>query len=224
MARRLLDAGYELIVWNRSPERTAALANRGAGVAATPAEAAARSDVVITMLADPNALAAVAEGENGIAAGAGASLTVIDMSTVGPAAVERLAAALPDDVELLDAPVLGSLDEAQAGTLTIFVGGPAERVERWSPLLATLGSPVAVGPLGSGQAAKLVANGSLFGVLGTLGESLALGRGLGLGAETIYRYSPRRRSPRRPSGGGLRSRQVGTPDGFRSPSRVRTPS
>jgi HAD superfamily hydrolase (TIGR01450 family) len=187
MARRLLDAGYELIVWNRSPERTAALADRGARVAATPAEAAARSDVVITMLADPNALAAVAEGENGIAAGVGPSLTVIDMSTVGPAAVERLAAALPDGVDLLDAPVLGSLDEAQAGALTIFVGGPAECVERWSPLLATLGSLVAVGPLGSGQAAKLVANGTLFGMLGTLGESLALGRGLGLGAETIYR-------------------------------------
>jgi 3-hydroxyisobutyrate dehydrogenase-like beta-hydroxyacid dehydrogenase len=105
---------------------------------------------------------------------------MIEMSTVGPAAISRLAALLPEGVGLLDAPVLGSLAEAESGALTIFVGGPAPLAERWMPLLTALGTPHHVGPLGAGAAAKLVANSTLFGVLGVLGEALALARGLGL--------------------------------------------
>jgi 3-hydroxyisobutyrate dehydrogenase-like beta-hydroxyacid dehydrogenase len=95
MAARLLDAGYEVVVWNRSSEKASPLIERGAVGAVTSADAAGRADVLITMVADPAALRAVTEGPGGVAARAGASLTVIEMSTVGPAAVARLASVLP---------------------------------------------------------------------------------------------------------------------------------
>jgi 3-hydroxyisobutyrate dehydrogenase/2-hydroxy-3-oxopropionate reductase len=190
-ARRLLEAGHDVLVWNRTPAKAAELAALGATAAASPGAAARGAEAVLTMLADPQALRAVAEGENGLAAGAGEGTTVIEMSTVGPAAVAELAAALPAAAGVLDAPVLGSLTEAEAGSLAIFVGGPAPLVERWSPLLSALGTPLHVGPLGSGAAAKLVANTTLFGTLGVLGEALALAEALGLSRETAFQVLER---------------------------------
>ncbi|HXV56224.1 MAG TPA: NAD(P)-dependent oxidoreductase [Gaiellaceae bacterium] len=185
IARRLLDGGYAVVAWNRTPERADDLVAAGAERAASPAEAAARAEVVVTMVADPAALAAVTEGPDGIGAGAGEETTVIEMSTVGPAAVVRLAKALPAG-RLLDAPVLGSIAEAESGSLRIFVGGPAELVAECSPLLSVLGSPLHVGPLGAGAAAKLVANTTLVTTLTALGEALALADGLGLSRETAF--------------------------------------
>ncbi|HEX2044464.1 MAG TPA: NAD(P)-binding domain-containing protein [Gaiellaceae bacterium] len=190
-ARRLLDAGHDVVVWNRTAAKAAELGELGATVAASPAEAARRAEAVLTMLADPAALRAVAGGGDGLAAGTGERTTVIEMSTVGPAAVFELAAALPAGAGLLDAPVLGSLTEAEAGSLAIFVGGPAHLVERWGPLLSALGTPMPVGPLGSGAAAKLVANTTLFGTLGVLGEALALADALGLSREAAFRVLER---------------------------------
>jgi 3-hydroxyisobutyrate dehydrogenase-like beta-hydroxyacid dehydrogenase len=186
IARRLLDAGHELVVWNRTAEKANELVAAGATRAESPADAARRAEVVLTMLADPDAVRAVVEGQDGIAAGADDSTTVIQQSTVGPAAIASVREALPDAVGLLDAPVLGSLAEVEAGSLRIFVGGPEELVRRWLPLLSELGSPTHVGPLGSGAAAKLVANTTLFGTIGVLGEALALAEGLGLSRETAF--------------------------------------
>jgi 3-hydroxyisobutyrate dehydrogenase len=107
------------------------------------------------------------------------------MSTVGPDPIAWLASVLPKD-SLLDAPVLGSISEVEFGTLTIFVGGPPHLLERWTPLLSTLGRVLPVGDVGSGTAAKLVANSTLFGVLGALGEALALAQGLGLTREAAF--------------------------------------
>lgn len=185
-ARRFLDAGHQVIVWNRTPERAAELVELGAAPATSPADAARRAEAVTTIVSDPPALKAVTEGPDGIAAGADASTTVIEMSTVGPAAVRRLASALPSEVGLLDAPVLGSLSEAEEGTLSVFVGGPASLAERWTPLLSALGSPVHVGPLGTGASAKLVANATLFGTLALLGEVVALADGLGLSRDVTW--------------------------------------
>lgn len=187
IAVRLLDAGHELIVWNRTPEKARPLVARGAEEADTPAHAARRAELVMTILADPAALRQVTEGPDGILAGVTASATLVEMSTVGPPAIIRLASALPEGVGLLDAPVLGSLPEAESGSLHIFVGGPAELAERWIPLLAALGSPTHVGPLGAGAAAKLVANSTLFGVLAVLGEALALADALGLSRDTAFK-------------------------------------
>jgi 3-hydroxyisobutyrate dehydrogenase-like beta-hydroxyacid dehydrogenase len=186
IARRLLEADHHLVVWNRTPAKGAELVDLGAESADSPADAARRAEVVLTMLANPQALHAVTEGPDGVAAGADDSVTVIEMSTVGPAAVRRLASVLPPETGLLDAPVLGSLPEVESGALAIFIGGPAELAERWTPLLSTLGSPLHVGPLGAGAAAKLVVNATLFGTLGVLGEALALAQGLGLSREAAF--------------------------------------
>jgi 3-hydroxyisobutyrate dehydrogenase-like beta-hydroxyacid dehydrogenase len=187
IAARLLEVGHDVLVWNRSPEKVTRLVRRGAVAAATPGEAARGAEFVITMVADPPALRAVSEGDDGIASGARASSTVIEMSTVGPVALGRLAATLPHETGLIDAPVLGSLGEAEAGALTILAGGPAPLVERAKPLLGALGSVVHAGPLGAGAAAKLVANATLFASVTALGEALALARGLGLPETVVYK-------------------------------------
>ncbi|HEV2458076.1 MAG TPA: NAD(P)-dependent oxidoreductase [Ktedonobacterales bacterium] len=187
MACSLVNAGHEVTVWNRTWAKVDQLAARGAMPAATPAEAASRAEVVMTMLATPAALQAVTDGPAGIAVGIGGSATMIEMSTVGPASVLRLASALPNEVDLLDAPVLGSIAEAESGTLSIFVGGPAPVVGRWMPLLTILGTPLHVGPLGMGAVAKLMANSTLFGVLGLLGEAIALARGLSLSDAAVFK-------------------------------------
>jgi 3-hydroxyisobutyrate dehydrogenase-like beta-hydroxyacid dehydrogenase len=182
-AQRLLAAGHEVLVWNRTPAKAAELVELGAGSAESPADAARRAEALITVVSDPAALRAVTEGPDGIAAGADRSTTVIEMSTVGPAAVRWLSSALSPETGLLDAPVLGSLSEAESGTLLIFAGGPPRLVERWMPLLAELGSVLVAGPLGSGAAAKLVANATLVGTLTLLGETIALADRLGLDRE-----------------------------------------
>jgi 3-hydroxyisobutyrate dehydrogenase-like beta-hydroxyacid dehydrogenase len=179
IASRLLDAGHELTAWNRTPEKAAALVERGAKLAETPADAARGGEVVITMVADPAAL-------EDITPALSEATIVIEMSTVGPEAIARLRSALQGEVELLDAPVLGSIAEAEAGELHIFVGGPAELFERWAPLLSVLGTTHHVGPLGSGAAAKLVANSTLFGTIGVLGEALALADALGLDRDATF--------------------------------------
>ena len=178
IAGRLLDSGYDVVVWNRTAEKAEPLVERGATLAVSPADAANRAEALIIMVADPQALESVAHGVEGT--------TVIQMSTVGPAAVERLVAILPEGTEVLDAPVLGSLAEAESGTLKIYVGGPEALVERWLPMLSVLGQPLHVGPVGAGSAAKLVANATLVGLIGVLGEALAIGQGLGLERDTVF--------------------------------------
>jgi 3-hydroxyisobutyrate dehydrogenase-like beta-hydroxyacid dehydrogenase len=112
IAGRLLDAGYEIVVWNRTAEKAEPLLERGATMADSPADAAARAAALITMVADPPALESVAVE---VAAGASNKLTVIQMSTVGPATVSHVASVLPEGTGLLDAPVLGSIGEAESG-------------------------------------------------------------------------------------------------------------
>jgi 3-hydroxyisobutyrate dehydrogenase len=107
------------------------------------------------------------------------------MSTAGPAAATRLAAVLPAGTGLLDAPVLGSLTEAEAGSLTIFVGGPATELDKARPALSVLGTVIHAGPPGCGAAAKLVANMALFCTLAALGEATAFGRALGLSPQVL---------------------------------------
>lgn len=185
MARRLVDAGHDLTVWNRTAKRAEPFA-AGARVADDPAGAASGAEIVITMVTDADALAAVTEGVHGALAGLAPGALLVEMSTVGPAAVQRLSESMPADAGLVDAPVLGSISEAEQGSLRIFLGGPEKLVERAKPLLGALGHPLHVGPLGSGAAAKLVANSTLFGTIAVLGEALALGEGLGLARESVF--------------------------------------
>jgi 3-hydroxyisobutyrate dehydrogenase/2-hydroxy-3-oxopropionate reductase len=186
IARRLLDSGHELVVWNRDPARTTPLTAVGAVAAESPAEAARQAEAVVTMVSNPDALRDVTEGPAGVGEGLTPPTTLIQMSTVGTEATERLAAALPADAGLLDAPVLGSVAEAETGTLKIYAAGEEPLVERWTPLLSTLGSVIHVGPVGAGSAAKLVANAVLVGVIGVLGEALAVAQGLNLRREVAF--------------------------------------
>ena len=181
IAHRLSEAGHDVVVWNRSPEKAAGLVAVNG-----PAEAAQQADAVFLMVSDPQALREVTEGPDGVLAGATLGTTLIQMSTVGPSDVARLASSLPQGVELLDAPVLGSLSEAETGTLRVFAGGSADLVEKWEPVLASLGTVLHVGPAGAGTAAKLVANSTLLGVLSVLGEALALAQKLGLSREAAF--------------------------------------
>lgn len=183
MAARLLAAGHELTVWNRSPGKAAPLVEAGAMLAGNPAEAAAGAEAVITMLADPAALEAVVFGAPdvpGLAQGLAPGATLIEMSTVGPDAVRAVAGRLGGALQVMDAPVLGSIAQVRQGTLKIFVGGSDEAMQRWRPVLEVLGTPYYLGPLGAGACMKLVANCTLGALMAALGEALALGAAFGL--------------------------------------------
>jgi 3-hydroxyisobutyrate dehydrogenase-like beta-hydroxyacid dehydrogenase len=186
IARRLLAAGEEVTVWNRTAERAEPLAEAGASVAATPAAAARSANWVITMLANPSALLEVMSRPDGLAQGLRAGQTLVEMSTVGPSTVRQLVDIVPPGVEVVDAPVLGSISEADAGTLRIFVGGSDEAAASVRPLLEPLGQPLHVGPLGAGASAKLVANTTLLGTMAVLGEALALAKSLGLDPDAAF--------------------------------------
>jgi len=185
MASRLLQAGHDVVVWNRSAERTAPLAQAGATVAASPAKAAAGRDLVITMLATPEALENVLFGTEGLAPALSPGQVLIDMSTVGPDEVRSAAARLPKGASLVDAPVRGSVPQATSGRLDIFVGATDEDYERVRPILETLGSVRHAGGPGAGAAMKLVANLALGAAIVTLGEALSLGESLELQRATL---------------------------------------
>src|SRR5690606_11163701 len=136
MARRLVEAGHDVVVHNRTREREEPLAALGARRAATPRECATAREVVFTMVSDTPDLEAVVLGPDGAALGLEPGSVLVDMSTVSPAATRRLAAELEDrGVSMLDAPVSGGSEGAERGTLSIMVGGPAEALERVRPLL-----------------------------------------------------------------------------------------
>ena len=185
MAGRLLEAGHDLAVWNRTRERTDGLVDRGARRAESPADAAGGAEGVFTMLSTPEALEAVVFGDGSEASaalveGLAPGTTLVDMSTVGPDAVRAVADRLPDGVDMLDAPVLGSVSQATDGILRVFVGATDGAFARWRPVLEALGRPRHLGPLGAGAAMKLVANSCLGALMTTLGEALALADALDL--------------------------------------------
>lgn len=179
MAARLIDAGHEVTVWNRSRARAEAVEG-AARVAATPADAAQGVEAAITMVATPDAVRDVLFGDDGLAAALAPGATAIDMSTIGPDHVTALAAQMPDGVELIDVPVMGGVKDAVAGTLTLYFGASEAAFARWSEVLSPLGPALHLGPVGSGQAMKLVGNSTLAGLMSLTGEALALGDGFGL--------------------------------------------
>ncbi|AKN68986.1 6-phosphogluconate dehydrogenase [Streptomyces sp. PBH53] len=187
MAVRLLRRGHHVTGWNRSADALGRFTAAGGTAAATPRAVARCSEVVLVATSDEQALREVTEGDEGVLAGlAGTDAVLVQTSTVAPEAYRRLSAALPPGAGLLDTPVMGSVDAVLAGRLTVFAGGPPELVQRCLPVLDDLGPVCRTGPLGSGSAAKLVANAALFGVLAQLGETLALADGLGLDRDTAF--------------------------------------
>jgi len=184
IAARLLDAGHDLRVWNRTSGKDDELVAFGARHAGTPADAVRDVEVVITMVTDPPALEAVLFGPDGAASAISQTATLIEMSTVGPTAiasvVERLA-----PVAVLDAPVLGSVPSVESGKLVILAGGDHAVFDRHTELLSLLGTPTYLGPSGSGAWLKLVNNAASTATLVALGELLALTDRAGLGIDAV---------------------------------------
>jgi 3-hydroxyisobutyrate dehydrogenase-like beta-hydroxyacid dehydrogenase len=185
MATRLLDAGHDLVVWNRTPGRAGPLLERGAGVASSALEAAAGVEFAITMLATPQAVEDVLFGTDGLVQGLGSGQILIEMSTIGPASVHSLASRMPGRVAVVDAEVRGSVPEATEGRLQVFVGATDDDFERVRPIVELLGDVHHMGGVGAGAAMKLVANSTLGAAIVALGEALALGQSLGLERTTV---------------------------------------
>ncbi len=180
MAPRLISAGYHVTVYDRTREKAQAIA--GATVAETPEEAAAHSDVVISIVTNDAALEEVMLGPNGVLAGTHAGSVIIDMSTVSPRTSRRLfQAAREKGVAMIDAAVSGSVPQVEQGSLVIFVGGEQETYQRCQPILDLLGqSSFYMGPSGMGTTMKLVVN-TLLGLgMQALAEAIALGEKAGL--------------------------------------------
>jgi len=160
MTGRLLSLGYPVSVYNRSREKTVALADSGAFVASTPREAASRSDVVIAMVADDAASRNVWFGNDGALAGAVPGSLLLESSTLSIGWVKELAAAAAQKgCEFLDAPVTGTKPHASTGELFFMVGGSEAAVARAHGVLSALGREVLhLGPTGSGALIKLINN------------------------------------------------------------------
>jgi 3-hydroxyisobutyrate dehydrogenase len=188
MAANLARAGHDLAVWTRTAGKAEAwAAEHGARAAATPAEAAAGAEVVITMVVDGPQVEAVLLGPDGAAHGAPRGALVVDMSTIAPAHSRALASALAErGLRFLDAPVTGSSPKAEAGTLTIMCGGAAEDVEAARPLLSAMGSLVVhAGPAGHGELVKVINNAVAAANAATLAQALVVARAAGADLDAL---------------------------------------
>ena len=188
MAASALRAGIPTIVWNRNLEAARDLAELGAEVAPTAADAARRAAIVVTMVTDADAVISVARDQGMLAALAPGAIWV-QMSTIGVAGIDRVAAlagAERPDVMFLDAPVSGSRDPAERGELTIFASGPGEARARVTPLFSALGQrTIWVGQAGAGTRLKLVNNTWLAFATEAVATSVALAHRLGLDTGTV---------------------------------------
>lgn len=190
MALHVVRAGHDVVVWNRTPEKARALAEAGAAVAATPAQAARDREVVVLMLADPEAVQNVLFGTDGIVGTASPNTLIVDASTIGPQASRRFAAQLAEhELRYVDAPVNGSVAPAQAGTLASVVGGSVKDFQQAKVLIDLWADPDKVrhvGSVGSGSAAKLVRNLTLGLAIAGIGEALRLGERFELTADVVH--------------------------------------
>ncbi|MFD0581851.1 NAD(P)-dependent oxidoreductase [Dactylosporangium darangshiense] len=210
IAGRLAAAGHRVAGWNRTAKAPIS------GVRLVDDLAEVDAEVVITMLTDGDAVEGVLAK---LAPRRGT--VVVDMSTIGPDAVRRIAAGLPAGVGLVDAPVGGSVGAAAGGTLRIFVGGADGDVERVEPILTALGRVRRCGGPGAGAAVKLVLNTALVTAVAALADALTVAEAVGLDREdavSVLRDSPSRSPPSAPWSPAGRPRTSATP----SPPRTWT--
>ena len=184
MALRLAHAGSPLVVWDRTPAKTEALVAAGARTGRRPVDVgrSVGRGIVLTMLRDGPAVRSTVLGRSGVAKGLLPGSLLVDLSTVAPGESRALSQELaPLGIHFLDAPVGGSLDAAESGSLTFFVGGDPAHVDRARPLLAHMGHELHhLGPVGQGSAMKLVNNLLTIGHVAMAAEALVLGERLGI--------------------------------------------
>jgi 3-hydroxyisobutyrate dehydrogenase-like beta-hydroxyacid dehydrogenase len=189
MAANLAKAGYALTVWTHTDGKARHWASEhGATAVATPAEVAADSDIVVSMVVDGAQVESVLCGTNGVAEGAHEGLLCADMSTIAPTDTRRIAARLADrgGIRMVDAPVTGSSPRAQAGTLTIMVGGEPTDFERVKPVLEVMGELIVhVGELGQGEMLKLINNSLGAANAAAVAEALLLADATGVDLDAL---------------------------------------
>jgi 3-hydroxyisobutyrate dehydrogenase len=187
MARRLIDAGFSVRVWNRSPEKAAPLVDEGASLASTPADAAKGADVLITMLADGAAVEAAMSGVHGALSTLHPGAVWIQMSSVGVEWTTRLTHLVEDSqVSLVDAPVSGSVGPARSGSLLILASGPEGARDVATSVLDVLGRATYwLGEAGAGNRAKVVLNNLLVDQVAAIAQTLHFAVALGLDPGTI---------------------------------------
>ena len=187
MALNVLKGGHELTVYDRSAEAVARLVQAGAKAAASPKEVGAASEIVVTMLPEPQHVEQVALGADGIAAGMKKGGMVIDMSTIDPVTSQRVGRALKElGMALVDSPVGKTSEHAATGTLTLMVGGEPADIERAMPVLKCMGTDTYLcGGPGMGHAMKITNNVLATTIMVATTEALALGVKAGLKLELM---------------------------------------
>ena len=188
MAGNVLRGGHELTVWNRTESRCDPLRDDGATVATSAAEAVRGAEVLVTMVADGAAVDAQLEGDEGFLSEAPDGLVWLEMSTIGPTAARRFAArASGAGIQMLDAPVSGSVPVAEAAALVAMVGGPAEALERARPVLeAMTKAHFHLGGSGAGAAMKLGVNVMIASQTVAISEALNLAEAAGIERADAY--------------------------------------
>ncbi len=188
MAANLRRAGFELTVWNRTTQTAQDwAAEHGGQVAQSPAALAAQVEVVFTMVVDGPQVRELLLGPDGVAQGAAAGLLCVDCTTIGQAAALEIGGALAArGLRMLDAPVTGSLPGARDGTLLIMVGGEAADLEEARPAMDAMGKTIVhVGPLGAGQAIKVISNSVAVANAVTVAEGLIAGKAAGVDLDSL---------------------------------------
>lgn len=188
MVKRLMQAGYTVNIWNRSPRKTAALIAAGAVSHSTPKSLAQADDVVLLCLTDQHAVEAVVFGPEGIAHADNKGGVLVDHSSISPAATQAMAARLLDASQRLwvDAPVSGGVSGVEKGTLSIMAGGPQVAIEDVTPVLRSYAANITrLGDVGSGQVAKLCNQIIVATTVNAIAEAVALGAQSGIDASAL---------------------------------------
>lgn len=187
MCRNLIRAGHDVTAYNRTREKTLRMVEAGARGAGSVRELVRRSEFVITMLSDPEAVREMATREDGIVRELQPGMTWIDMSTVSPASSREIEGLVsPAGAGYLEAPVLGSRKPAADGTLVILTGGSADTARRAEPILRAMGGTVIhMGETGAAAQMKLIVNQVMGTVLCVFAEAALTGLAAGLPAERI---------------------------------------
>jgi 2-hydroxy-3-oxopropionate reductase len=188
MATNLLKAGYQLTAYDIVPEKTKLLAGKGAKAASSCADVAKQSDVTITIVPDSPDVEAAVLGEGGVIQGAAKGKIVIEMSTIAPGVGRRVAAALAQKgVPMLDCPVSGGPQGAEAATLSIMCGGPKDVFDRCLPILQAMGKTIVhFGDNGSGYVAKLCNQVACVVTIQAVCETLSLAAKAGLDVRKVW--------------------------------------
>jgi 3-hydroxyisobutyrate dehydrogenase len=188
MANNLLQAGFPLTVWNRTASRVEPFVDAGAQAGTSPADVAAKSDIVVVCVSDTPDVESVILGDDGIAHGAQPGTLVIDCSTISPHVTRDIASALAEKgVHMLDAPISGGSEGAAKGTLSIMVGGEDEQFARALPVLEAMGKTIThVGPNGAGQTVKLVNQVLVVGNALAMCEALMFAQAGGLDLQKTF--------------------------------------